>query len=117
MGLDSFWKLPKRKKKPVFEPELMLCGGMLSGHGNGSFRGKVYDHLIESVTGVSLYQEEIDDETVCLMADALDANPYDTLPEEWTDGDYGNVAADEYHDLQRMFRAFADKGATLHGGW
>ena len=33
-----------------------LCGGMFSGHGNGSFRGKVYNDFVEEITRESLYQ-------------------------------------------------------------
>ena len=57
MGLDSFWRHPIEGTPDLeFNPPLTLCGGMLSGNGQGSFRGKVYEDVIKSITGVSLYQ-------------------------------------------------------------
>jgi hypothetical protein len=120
MGLDSYWKLPKRKRHPNFDPPLQLCGGMLSGHGCGSFRGKVYDKVVEGITGVSLYQEEIDADTVMHMSNELNGTPYHTVVSQdlERDEDYDfDISESEYGDLQRMFKGYADKGATLHGWW
>lgn len=121
MGLDSYWRKPADKEHtqpPVFEPELRLCGGMLSGHGAGSFRGKVYSDLVERVTGESLYQEVIDNATVCKMADALDK--WEPVPEPASI--YGRqvqwaYTIEELRDLKRMFRAYADAGYELGGWW
>ena len=72
MGLDSYW-LDGDKKKASVPGHFRLVGGMLSGHGNDSFRGKCYAGLVESVTGVSLYQELIAPEVVREMSDKLGA--------------------------------------------
>jgi hypothetical protein len=50
MGLDSIWKMPDGVNHPAFEPALDLCGGLFSGFGQGSFRGKVYNEFIEHVS-------------------------------------------------------------------
>src|SRR5678816_4248612 len=82
MGLDTYAVRPEKDADgnyPRAEPEHFtevgqLCGGMFSGNGNdGSFRGKVYSHSIEEVTGVSLYQEFIDPAIVEAMSRTLDA--------------------------------------------
>lgn len=122
MGLDSFWEMPPGGKKAEFEPPLRLCGGMFSEHGEGSFRGKVYDALVESVTGESLYQEDIDPATVAKMAVALASTEFESLPESLRAGESKDnsgyaVNREEYEDLRRMFSAYAVRGASLRGWW
>ena len=77
MGLDTYardanGKLPDDARSAFARSGVNLCGGMFSsrsGSGeSGSFRGKVYAKLIKDTTGVDLYQEQIDTETVRLMA-------------------------------------------------
>lgn len=121
MGLDSFWELPGKNKKIKFDPPLRLCGGMLSAHGEGSFRGKVYDTLVETVTGQSLYQEVISPEVVKKMAQSLSKTEFDTLPEpmrttQVESSEYA-VTRLEYEDLRRMFSQYAEAGACLKGWW
>lgn len=110
MGLDSFWKHPvEGTPDPEFDPPLALCGGMFSGNGRGSFRGKVYAEVIKDITGVSLYQEHIPNEAVREMAKAL---------EEWTDGQDADYEDEEgLFDLSRMFNAYANAGFELIGWW
>lgn len=104
MGLDSFWEHPTEgTPDPDFDPPLQLCGGMLSGNGQHSFRGKVYNEIVESVTGVSLYQERIPNSVVQQMAAKLAL--------ELTDG------SDESADLVRMFLAYGAAGFDLIGWW
>jgi hypothetical protein len=117
MGLDSFWVVSKKKspakpKDVKFDPELHLCGGMFSGHGSGSFRGKVYDAIIEEVTGVTLYQKMIPHKTVQAMALMLYNTPY---KKEW--GVHYEIDKREYNDIVRMFTGYADAGASLEGWW
>lgn len=57
--------------KPEWFGGINLIGGMMSGNGDNSFRGKVYNDLIEEITGQSLYEEYIPPETVSEMADRL----------------------------------------------
>jgi hypothetical protein len=115
MGLDSFWKLPKGTGDPLFEPELHLCGGMCSNHGQGSFRGKVYNYFIENATGQTLYAEVIDNIKVKDMAkklqEYLDTRNLDDFAEV-----YG-LEISELKDLCRMFNTYSEAGATLHGWW
>ena len=111
MGLDNIWKKNK-EENGVIEGDFKLCGGVFSGHGNDSFRGKVYDRFVEDVTGVSLYGDpetfEIPNETVKQMADDLEAT-------EWRDSYVENydIEEQEFKDLVRMFRLHADAGHYL----
>lgn len=120
MGLDSFWHPPEDTDviPPSFNPELKLCGGMFSAHGQGSFRGKVYNDLIERVTGVSLYQEVIDNDTVRAMADKLASLPVASVPGSiYKQATSWDTSPEEIKDLQRMFKGYADAGYTLKGWW
>lgn len=112
MGLDNFWKKSK-DEAGVIEGEFNICGGMFSGSGNDSFRGKVYAQFVEDVTEVSLYGDpdtyEVPNEIVKKMADDLEAT-------EWRDSyieNYG-IEEQEFKDLVRMFRLHADAGHYLY---
>ena len=112
MGLDNFWKKSK-DEAGVIEGEFNICGGMFSGPGNSSFRGKVYARFVEDVTQVSLYGDpdtyEVPNETVKKMADDLEAT-------EWRDSYIENydIEEQEFKDLVRMFRLHADAGHYLY---
>jgi hypothetical protein len=111
MGLDNIWKKNK-DENGVIEGEFKICGGVFSGNGNDSFRGKVYERFVEDVTGVSLYGDpetfETSNETVKQMADDLDAT-------EWRDSYIQNydIEEQEFKDLVKMFRLHADAGHYL----
>jgi hypothetical protein len=111
MGLDNIWKKNK-DENGVIEGEFKICGGMFSGHGNDSFRGKVYARLVEDITGISLYGDpetfETPNETVKQMAIDLEET-------EWRDSYIQNydIEEQEFKDLVRMFRLHADAGHYL----
>lgn len=111
MGLDNIWKKNKDENGFV-EGDFKLCGGMFSGCGNESFRGKVYNRFVEDITGVSLYGDpetfEIPLETVKQMATDLEET-------EWRDSYISNydIEHDEFKDLVKMFRLHADAGHYL----
>jgi hypothetical protein len=111
MGLDNIW-MKNKDEHGVIEGEFKVCGGVFSGHGNDSFRGKVYARFVEEVTGVSLYGDpetfETPNETVKQMADDLEAT-------EWRDSYIQNydIEEQEFKDLVRMFRLHADAGHYL----
>jgi hypothetical protein len=111
MGLDNYWMKNKEELGEV-EGEFKICGGMLSGHGNDSFRGKVYHRFIEDVCNENLYVEMIPNETVKQMADDLEAT-------EWRDSYIENydIEEEEFKDLVKMFRLHADAGHYLVSSW
>ena len=115
MGLDTFAaRTPQdeelgEKDSRAFAG-IELCGGMHSGS-DGSFRGKVYDSLIEGVTGVSLYQEWIAPEAVREMAAALEACDTERVAIE-----FDSSPVDCEH-LRRFFQICGERGLGLIGWW
>jgi hypothetical protein len=111
MGLDNYWMKNKEEAGNI-EGEFKVCGGIFSGNGNDSFRGKVYSRFIEDVTNEDLYQGMIPNETVKKMADDLDST-------EWRDSYIVNydIVEDEFKDLVKMFRLHADAGHHLVSSW
>lgn len=107
MGLDNFWKKSEEEAGTI-EGDFQICGGMFSGSGNDSFRGKVYARLIEDITNESLYDDLIPNEKVKEMADTLESTEF--RPEYIVNYD---IEKDEFKDLVRMFRLHADAGHYL----
>lgn len=112
MGLDSFWVDEQRKPASV-DGNYAVCGGMFSGHGNDSFRGKVYSGIIQAASGYSLYTDYLDNDVVKFIASKLEAM---TFEEAKTHTTY-ELFEDEFQSLQRMFRAHADANHALTGWW
>jgi hypothetical protein len=153
MGLDTIALKLREGKDPqdeeafenpenlLFEGVTGLVGGMFSGHGDGSFRGKVYDSLVTDVTGQSLYQELIDPKTAAGMASELE-HLRERMDEEalqaWLVQQYGqserygsladiarerepqlepNFTVAEVEALAKFFRVCADNDLYVHGWW
>ncbi len=130
MGLDNYAaRHPKggltEEDRQAFEQAgIDLCGG-LESDGVVSFRGKVYDRLVQHVTGVTLYQEWIPPDVVRRMAKALNRYTAEELAEIWDEIDIslGFLDPDECHsdretgDLQRFFAICAERGLGLIGWW
>lgn len=116
MGLDNYWTLPEGKEVK-FDPPLKLVGGLFSGHGEGSFRGKVYNDFFEQVTGFSLYTnltpEQVDQASIIL--DSLGDDQIQELAEEYLDDWYD--PEQHVRDLQRMFYKYACEGASLEASY
>ena len=115
MGLDTFAARTPQDEELGEEDSrafagIELCGGMHSGS-EGSFRGKVYDSLIEGVTGVSLYQEWIAPEVVREMAAALEACDAEKVAVEFDSSPL------ECEHLRRFFQICGERGLGLIGWW
>jgi len=76
MGLDNYWKQDK-DTNGIVEGEFQVCGGICSGNGNDSFRGKVYNSIVEEITGISLYQDTISAEDVAMMNEIIQETTYE----------------------------------------
>jgi hypothetical protein len=114
MGLDSYFKIKKYETPDWKELDIHLCGGMMSGHGSdGSFRGKVYSNMIEELTGHSLYQEEINRETIQEIAKRLNKISYESAKDflAW------NFSVQEWEDLKKLFNKAADTENCVLLGW
>lgn len=123
MGLDSMWRVRRGKEYleiDVSEKDLAIleahpvCGGLFSGHGAGSFRGKVYNDLVENLTGQSLYQEYIPPGTIQAMAEKLGKTSYAQASSRMT---HWRLDPEEYRNLQKMFEVYARYDAGLVGWW
>ena len=115
MGLDTFAARTPQEEELSEEDSrafagIELCGGMHSG-ADGSFRGKVYGSLIESVSGVSLYQEWIAPEVVREMAAALEACDAEQVAGEF------DCSTVECEHLRRFFQICGERGLGLVGWW
>lgn len=108
MGLDSFAMIGNEQMDGALFKHLppVLCGGMFSD-GMSSIRGKVYNEIVDSITGFSLYEEKINNAQVGMIAMALaDA------------GHKGSgLSKKEYETLTEWFRIIHNNGGWVHGWW
>jgi len=108
---------------------ISLCGGVFSGTGDSSFRGKVYNSFIEWVTGdeQTLYKESIDSDSVKEIRNQLslffvenkDPEKAQNLLDDLNNRgiiDY-SITVDEVCNLLKFFDVCVEKGYTLHGWW
>jgi len=118
MGLDTY---PSRGPgecvlTPEDEAALAELGLPLCGFGlHASFRGKVYEDVVNRVTGGarSLYELWMPPEGVAEMAAAFEACDPEAVAQA-SKGDYYPATADEVRALRRLFRLFADLGLGLY---
>jgi hypothetical protein len=122
MGLDNY---PARDPEGTLLPEdeeafrkagIRLCGGLFSD-GTTSFRGEVYDTLVERVTGVTLYRGWIPPETVREMAAALSSRSPKELAQMWMGENYTEEGVREMENLQRFFQICAKRDLGLIAWW
>ena len=82
----------------------------------GSFRGKTYLDVVDSVTGMNLGEEWTPPQDVARMAAAFEACD----PEEVacaSQGECYTVSADQVRALRLLLRLCADRGIGLFGSW
>jgi hypothetical protein len=123
MGLDSYASrsagdvVLNDEDRAVFEAaDLHLCGGMYSGDGGASFRGKVYAELILEVTDENIYEEWLGPDAVRRISDALAKRTPDELAainDEQTSR--SSTSTVEMASLQRFFAICAERGLGLIG--
>jgi hypothetical protein len=108
MGLDSFAMIEDRQMDGKLFEHLppVLCGGMFSD-GNSSIRGKVYNQVIESTTGISLYQEKIPNSQVAMIAMALEDAGHEG----------SGIPKKEYNTLIEWFKIIHNNGGYVVGWW
>jgi hypothetical protein len=85
-------------------PENRLCGGMFSGGGN-SFRGKMYNDVVEFFTGHSLYSDILIPQDVSEIYDALSQVTKEEYTTEFLDSDLDicKVSYEQFKDLTEWF--------------
>jgi len=102
---DSVW----------FEGTEELSRGIM-GSDLSWIRGKVYSHLIEQVSGISLYQESISNDGVGKIAAALHELNADPIRYRDIVFTY-NYNKRELKALEKWFTIAAERGCYLHGWW
>jgi hypothetical protein len=121
MGLDTFFRFMTAPGDTAPKLDLTvkhLCGGMFSGDNDGSsFRGKVYDDIVEEATGGghTLYEELTSPEIVRKIADAL-AIYLNENPDRKVFGQYG-CNREEIVELQKVFDVYGNASAIMVGWW
>ena len=119
MGLDSYFTFEGEKDTwPKVAIEANLCGGMFSGDDNGmSFRGKVYDDIIDKGSNslLTLYEKSQDNSVVNKIADLLEFL-LTKHPRKKVWGEY-EIPRKELEDLSKVFRAYGNAGYGLYGWW
>lgn len=147
MGLDCYIVHANNRDEPFTYKDddrikdVSLCGGMLSGGGSdGSFRGKVYEPLIDELTGGDhvWHKQEEDDYVVLtdelkeqaialgdLMTDLLSnaegegiVLEDDTVVYQLTDSYYdAEYTWKEICDLERLLRVASERRAVMEVWW
>ena len=140
MGLDCY--IMKGNRDETFKDERLenctLVGGMMSGHGNGSFRGGCYESFVASLIGEGegIWHINEDDfipsDELERYANALDEYIEQNLAElpddekfEWertydgysTGGPIYDYRVQELKDLALMFRVAAENKCVMETWW
>lgn len=108
MGLDSFAMVGTEPMDGKLFQHLppVLCGGMFAD-GKSSIRGKVYNEFVTRNTGVSLYQEKIDNQTIGDMIEKFTDKPVDSM----------DMSATEVFTLVEWFRTIHRHGGYIINWW
>jgi hypothetical protein len=123
MGLDTYAsrragdvELTEEDEAAFAEAGLELCGGILSGDGGSSFRGKVYADVVQRVADVSLYQEWIPPERVRAMWEAFERVDETVVATDSADDRYPTTE-EEFEQLRAFLRICVEHGLGLVGWW
>jgi hypothetical protein len=109
MGLDNFWCNGDTNDICDVDKEFKVCGGMLSGHGGNSFRGKVYSAIIECLTNRSLYEDKLSVEEVKEINKTLKKTSFRSAKkhDEW------DLTEAEWKNFKEMWAYHAEAGHSL----
>lgn len=123
MGLDTYASrspgdvvLTAEDEQAFAAAAVELCGGMMSGDGGSSFRGKVYLDVVERVAGTSLMEEWIPPEEVAAVWAAFDRCDPARVAAESTDDHYP-ASEIEIRALRTFFGICTARGLGLVGWW
>lgn len=124
MGLDNYAVYGKEHPKynhaegainsipNTFFPKNDLCGGIFSG-GGSSFRGKVYNDVVEFFTGYSLYEDVLETEDVREISVALNGVTEDRFNNEFSDYNSWGITYGEVQQLAEWFHIVAEEGGSV----
>ena len=113
MGLDNIW-IDESNNHAYIDKPFNVCGGMCSGNGESSFRGKVYYDYVKDITGVSLYDDIIDNDRVMEMANDLRVS-LDQFNDDLADT--YRINREDVENLVWMFEEHGNAGHRLVSWW
>ena len=95
-------------------PNNHLCGGLFSGGGN-SFRGKVYNGVVEFFTNHTLYEDVLDPSDVQDIYDSLSKVTEERFRTEFSNQGYNNwdITYEEVKDLTKWFGVVVSEGGCV----
>lgn len=95
-------------------PNNHLCGGLFSGGGN-SFRGKVYNGVVEFFTNHTLYEDVLDPSDVQDIYDSLSKVTEKRFRTEFSNQGYNNwdITYEEVKDLTKWFGVVVSEGGCV----
>lgn len=95
-----------------FFPKNNLCGGIFSGGGN-SFRGKVYNDLVEFFANKSLYEDILEPDDVLEIATALSEITEERFNQEFAPHNSWGITYEEVKQLAEWFRIVAEENGSV----
>ena len=119
MGLDNYIVVEDAALYHRIREELnglSLVRGLVTAEGSHWIRGKVYNELIEGLTGVSLYQEDIDPQTVEKIHKVLQKTKFSKAKRYmgwWEEEDQEKA----WEGIQKFFEVCVKYNASLGGWW
>lgn len=139
MGLDCFILHANDKDKEFKDKRLenaSLCGGMFSGHGNGSFRGGVYENFVTWLMELNDPDcvehtwhiepgEHIQSDTLELYGKLIrnyleilhEDNPSLQAEDVVLEAEYGGYYVRELEDLALVFEVAAENKCIMEAWW
>lgn len=95
-----------------FFPANNLCGGMFSGGGN-SFRGKVYNDVVEFFTNYTLYEDILEPDQVLEIATVLNEVTEERFNKEFAPYNNWEISYKEVQQLAEWFHIVAEENGSV----
>jgi len=95
-----------------FFPSNNLCGGMFSGGGN-SFRGKVYNDVVEFFTNYSLYEDILEPDQVLEIATMLNKVTEERFNKKFAPHNSWEISYKEVQQLAEWFHIVAEENGSV----
>lgn len=124
MGLDNYAVYGKEHPKydhtegalnsipNEFFPNNNLCGGMFSGGGN-SFRGKVYDEVVQFFTNYTLYEDILEPNQVREIATMLNEVTEERFNQEFAPHNRWEITYNQVQQLAEWFHIVAEENGSV----
>lgn len=111
--VHCYFVLPRGKAQVPFTPPLSLEKPGFTDYGPGSFRGEVYEDIINVVSGVTLYKSKLPAAVVKKIASDFTVTTFKRMCEASS----ARISREEFDDIKRLFKVMAEANAELHSWW